>query len=260
MSHDATQPTLPDRHESSLTQRLCGLGLVDLVAWAAFEAARDDAAPLSPTLRLTFALADRLRQRSILRLLDVAPRAPAFRQARAIYDPIAWEYFDDPPEPAVLREAVNDVLCERAQVADAQALWLWVAIAEAELEGYVVHLLRRHQMETAWARSVLERAAPELTSLSLAQRRAVCWYGIREGAAAFLRTRGDATQCVEAIVGEIRRQARWMLRHEPQALSWLPQSSWRQPIVLATFLARFPLGSRYWTELPTLEALASAIR
>lgn len=260
MSHDATQPTLPDRHESSLEARIRALGLVDTAAFAAFEAARDDPAPISPTLRLSFALAERLRQRSVLRLLEVPPRAPGYRQARAIYDPLAWEYLADPPELGVLRVIISDHLRTVAQGDPTEALWLWIALSDAELESYVAHLLRRHQMDAAWVRPILDRAATELTRLSLAQKRGLAWYGIREGAASFLRSRGDANQCVEAVVCELRRQARWMLRHEPQALSWLPQSSWRQPLLLTTFLAQFPLGQAYWTEVPALELVAGARR
>lgn len=260
MSHDATQPTLPDRHESSLTERIRRLGFVDLATLAAFEAARDEAAPIAPTLRLSFSLAARLRERSVLRLLEVPPRSPGYGQARAIYDPLAWEYLADPPELGVLRTVIHEELCSRSQAAHGEALWLWIALADAELEGYVAHLLRRHQMDTGWVRAILDRAGPELSVLSLAQKRAVTWNGVREGAAAFLRTRGDATQCVEAVVCELRRQARWMLRHDPQALGWLPQSSWRQPILLTTFLSRLPLGQSYWTEVPALEALAGLNR
>jgi hypothetical protein len=260
LSHDATQPTLPDRHESSLTERIRTLGFVDLATLAAFEAARDEAAPIAPTLRFSFSLAGRLRERSILRLLEVPPRSPGYGQARAIYDPIAWEYLAEPPELGVLRATIHEQLIIRSRAAEGEALWLWMALADAELEGYLAHLLRRHQMDAGWVRSILERGGLELTALSLAQKRAVSWYGVREGAATYLRTRGDATQCVDAVVCELRRQARWMLRHEPQALSWLPQSSWRQPLLLATFLANFPLGQSYWTEVPSLEALTGLSR
>jgi hypothetical protein len=258
LSHDATQPTLPDRHESSLEARIRALGFADAAALAAFEAARDDAAPIAPTLRLTFALAARLQERSVLRLLEVPPRAPRFRQARAIYDPVAWEYLADPPELGVLRLVISDHLQTVTPRDFGEALQLWIALSEAELEGYVIHLLRRHQMHTGWVRPILERTETELMPLSLAQKRALVWHGIREGAATYLRSRGDATQCVDAVVSELRRQARWMLRHEPQAVSWLPQSSWRQPLLLTTFLSQFPLGQGYWTEVPALRSLEEA--
>ena len=260
MSHDATQPTLPARHHGSLEDRIRRLGFVDAAALAAFEAAKDDAAPLCPTLRLTFELAERLRRQHVLRLLEAVPRAPAWGQSRAIYDPIAWEYLADPPEPGVLQRLVTRQLQQCvAACAPADPLWLWQRLADAELEGYLAHLLRRHQMDASWVRAILDRAMPELAELSLARRRAVAWAGVREGAAAFLRTRGDASQCLDAIVCECRRQARWMLRHEGLATSWMPQSSWRQPLLLSLFLAHFPLGQRYWTEIPSLSALSQAV-
>lgn len=256
MSHDATQPTLPDRHESSLEARIRALGFVATAALASFETARDATAPIAPTLRLTFALATRLRECSVLRLLEAPPRALGFRQARAIYDPVAWEYLADPPELGVLRLVIGDHLQTVALRDFSEALWLWNALSEAEFEGYVAHLLRRHQMEAGWARPILERSTAELVPLSLAQKRALAWYGIREGAASFLRSRGDATQCIDTVVRELRQQARWMLRNEPEVLSWLPQSNWRQPLLLTTFLSRFPLGQTYWTKVPSLEALS----
>lgn len=235
--------------------------MVDATALVAFESARDESAPIAPTLRLTFSLADRLRKRSILRLLDVPPRTPGYGQARAIYDPVAWEYLADPPEVgALLAIASAQLKMSVAAALPIDVHWLWHAIAEAELESYAAHLLRRHQMDGAWVRPILERTESELAALSLAQRRALLWFGIREGAASFLSTRGDAAKCVEAIVCEVRRQARWTLRHEPQATSWLPQSSGRQPLLLATFLGSFPLGNSYWTEVPTLDTVAKLLR
>lgn len=259
MSHDARQPTLPAQHDGSLEDRIRRLGLSDAAALAAFVAATDDPAPLTPTLRFTFELAERLRRQQVLRLLDVMPRSPSWGQARAIYDPIAWEYLTDPLEPGVLRRLATQHLQECVTASTpSDALWLWQRLTDAELEGYVAHLLRRHQMDGGWIRAILDRAMPELADLSLARRRAVAWAGVREGAAAFLRTRGDAAQCVEAIVCEFRRQARWMLRHDAPATSWMPQSSWRQPLLLSLFLSHYSLGQRYWTEVPSLPALSQA--
>lgn len=256
MSHDTTQPTLPDRHESSLTERIRGLSLVDLMAFASFEASRDDAAPISPTLRLTFELASRLRRAQVLQLLEEVPRGLAWGQARSIYDPIAWTYLSELPELGILRHTLTATIQQRASdSAVAEALWLWQRLADAELEGYIAHLLRRHQMEPTWARDLVNRAAFELEELCLAQRRAISWAGLKEGAATFLRTNGDSKMCLDAIVSEIRRQARWLRRHQPQASGWIPSGAWRQPLLLRTFLATFPLGTRYWTDVPSLAAL-----
>ena len=256
LSHDAIQPTLLARHEGSLADRITALSLVDLTALASFEASRDDPAPISPTLRFTFELAGRLRRAHVLQLLEQVPRGLAWGQARSIYDPIAWAYLADLPEPGVLRHYVTATIQQR--ITDGAAddgLWLWQRLSDAELESYIAHLLRRHQMEPAWARSLVDRAVLELEELSLAQRRAIFWAGLKEGAATFLRTQGDAKQCMDAIVAEIRRQARWLRRHQPLASGWIPSGAWRQPLVLRTFLESFPLGTRYWTEVPSLAAL-----
>jgi hypothetical protein len=256
LSHDATQPTLSAPHAGSLADRIGALPLVDLAALAAFESSRDEPAPISPTLRFTFELAGRLRRAHVLQLLEEAPRGLAWGQARAIYDPIAWAYLADPPEPGVLRHCVAAGIQRRvSEGALAEALWLWQRLADSELEGYIAHLLRRHQMEPTWARDLVDRTVLELEELCLAQRRALCWSGLKEGAATFLRTKGDAKQCFDAIVAEVRRQARWLRRHQPQASGWIPSGAWRQPLLLRTFLATFPLGYRYWTGVPSLAAL-----
>lgn len=256
MSHDATQPTLPSRHEGFLADRIGALSLVDLTALASFEASRDDPAPISPTLRFTLELASRLRRACVLTLLEEVPRGLAWGQARSIYDPIAWTYLASPPEPGVLRHTLTAAIQQRVSDGAADdALWLWQHLSDAELESYTAHLLRRHQMEPTWARELLNRAALELEELCLAQRRAILWAGLKEGAATFLRTKGDAKQCLDAIVAEIRRQARWLRRHQPQASGWIPSGAWRQPLLLRTFLATFPLGTRYWTDVPSLAAL-----
>lgn len=226
------------------------------MALASFEASRDEPAPISPTLRLTFELAGRLRRAEILELLEAPPRGLAWDQARALYDPIAWSYLADPPEPGVLRRWVEDAIRQRvSSCVSADALWLWQRLGEAELEGYIAHLLRRHQMDPTWARALVERTEAELEELSLAQRRALAWAGLKDGAATFLRTKGDAKQCLDGIVSEIRRQARWLRRHQPQATGWIPNGAWRQPLLLRSFLATFPLAHRYWTEVPSLLSL-----
>lgn len=253
MSNDATQPTLQARHEGSLADRIAALALVDLVALASFEASRDAPAPITPSLRFTFQLAGRLRQARVLQLLEAVPRDLVWGHARALYDPVAWTYLADPPEPSVLRQWITEGIQQRlAAGATEDGFWLWQRLAYAELEGYIAHLLRRHQMEPTWARALVERTEHELEELSLAQRRAVSWAGLKEGAAIFLRTRGDANQCLDAIVAEIRRQARWLRRHQPQATGWIPNGAWRQPHLLRKFLATFPLAHRYWTEVPSI--------
>lgn len=256
MPHDAAQPTLRARHEGSLADRIGALPLVDLAALSSFESSQDVPAPISPTLRLTFELAGRLRRAHILQLLEAPPRGLIWGQARALYDPIAWAYLADPLEPGVLQRCVAQAIQRRvSDGAAADALWLWQRLADAELESYIAHLLRRHRMESTWARSLVDRTESELADLCLAQRRALSWSGLKEGAAAFLRTKGEATQCVDAITAEIRRQARWLRRHRPQSSDWIPSGVWRQPLLLRAFLAAFPMGFRYWTEVPSLEVL-----
>jgi hypothetical protein len=157
------------------------------------------------------------------------------------------------PERGVFRQCVAEAIRERVSGgASAEGLWLWKHLSEAELEGYIAHLLRRHQMDPVWCRALVERTENELEELCLAQRRALSWAGLKDGAATFLRTKGDPKQSLDAIVSEIRRQARWLRRHQPQATGWIPNGAWRQPLLLRTFLAAFPLGHRYWTEVPSL--------
>lgn len=259
MSNDTTQPTLSSRHQGSLADRIDALELVDLLALASFESSRDDHAPISSTLRFTFELAGRLRQAQVLQLLEDAPRGLVWGQARAIYDPIAWAYLADPLERGVMRHHLAMRIQQRvADGATEGALWLWQRLADAEFESYGAHLLRRHQMEPTWARALVDRTESELEELCLAQRRAVLWLGLKEGAATFLRTKGDAKQCLDAIVCEIRRQARWLRRHQPLASEWVPSTAWRQPLLLRSFLAAIPLGHRYWTEVPSVAAIEAS--
>jgi hypothetical protein len=50
-----------------------------------------------------------------------------------------------------------------------------------------------------------------------------------------------------------------MLSHEGLAIGWMPQSNWRQPLLLSIFLAHFPLGQRYWTEIPAVPAFDNGV-
>ena len=164
-----------------------------------------------------------------------------------------------PPEPGVLREQVATQIRKRiSDGAAEEALLLWQRLADAELESYSAHLLRRHQMDPTWARALVDRTESELEELCLAQRRALSWVGLKEGAATFLRTKGDAKQCLDSIVSEIRRQARWLRRHQPLASEWIPSTAWRQPLLLRNYLTAYPLGNRYWTEVPSLLAIQAS--
>lgn len=261
LSHDALQSTLDAPHGTSLTERIRALSLVDLAGLAAFDASRDETAPIAPTLRLTLELAGRLRSSQVLQLVEVVPRSLAWDQGRALYDPVAWTYLATPPERGVLRQLVSQLLGLWAKDAPADAaLDLWQMLVDAELESYMAYLLRRHQMEATWARGLVDRIAPEVTELCLAQRRSIAWTGIKEGAAAFLRFGGDPKQCIYVIESELRRQARWMLRHEPLASGWIPPTTWRQPLLLSKFLLACPLGQRYWTVAPSLTAVQATLR
>jgi hypothetical protein len=256
LSHDANQPTLSARRDDPFTARLGRLGFIEAIALDAFERAKDDPAPIGPTLRLTFDLGRRLELGGLLRILPHLPRHPDWLHARAVYDPIAWEYLVEPPEPGVLRALIaQQLVTVGAQTNNPDKVALWQMLVDAEFESYLAHLLRRHQLEASWARELVERLTPELPALCLARRRALAWSGVREGAAAFLRSRGDGRQSFEAMACELRRQARWMLRNAPEANRWLPRGGWRQPLLLTVFLSLVPLGPSYWTEVPSLEAL-----
>jgi hypothetical protein len=256
LTHDPTQPTLAAPHDGSLEDRVGRLGFTDSIALLAFELSKDDAAPISPTLRFSRELGDRLRGQGILRITDAALTDPGHRLARALYDPLTWEYLNERSTSASLLQLVR----LRLQRFDADTVvsemhQLWRSLADAEFEGYFAHLLRRHQLEPAWAGSVAERVHAELMPLSLVQRRALAWSVAKEGAAAHLRTRRDAQETLETMVQHARREARHLMRFGSLDRAWHPHTNARQPLVVSAFLAQVELRDRYWTNPPAVSTL-----
>jgi hypothetical protein len=258
LTHEAAQPTLNRTLEAPPAEALHALNLVEAAALRALQHATAQRAPITPCFTLTQALVVLLARRGILELRtdgDLNGGEPLWR---ALYDPLRWRYLSGWEHTPQLEGALRDWLRELVHRKDAAAvkLTIWRLLANAEIEGYFAHLLRRHGFSPQWAVDASDSTAAWGSGLSLAQMRYVVWASVREGAAAFLRSGGDAEGAREAIALELRRRARWIEGRPDLGQTFLPHPNARRSTLLVVFLEEIaPLGQAYWLANPSTDAI-----
>lgn len=252
-----TQPTLPPAARD-LVSYAQSLGLVRLASWYALELSTSTEAPFSTGTALSHALLRRLEDAGAIRVSQ-GPE-PGIR--RSMYEPLAWCYPTDWGGPRELQAGLHSTLIALAARPDALTakVEVWEALAQAEIETYLTHLLRRHTLEPAGAPVIMHAMADEWAGHSLARKRYLAWYGARGAAAAFLRTGMDQVAARNAMLEEMRRRSRWLAsRSASQALArdeyrFVPDPSWKRPVLLDVFLSMLlPEGSSYWSDVPRLK-------
>lgn len=250
----ATQPTLLPA-ACDLVPYAQSLGLVRLAAWYALELSTSTVAPFSTGTALSHSLLGRLEDAGAIRVSQ-SPE-PGIR--RSLYEPLAWFYPTDWGDPHDLQARLHTILVELAACPDTRdaKVELWAALAHAEIETYLTHLLRRHTLEPAGASLIMHVMADEWANLSLARKRYLAWYGARGAAAAFLRTGMDQEAARKAMLEEMRRRARWLtsqatrnaLAHDEYR--FVPDPNWKRPVLLEVFLSiLLPEGMSYWSDAP----------
>lgn len=254
MACAGTQQTLLPT-DSDLAHYARSLGLVRLAAWYALERSTAVRAPLSTSSALTKQAFLSLK---CVGVLNVAKGGGAGVH-RSIYDPLAWSYPVDWGDSIHLQSTLLGILQELSAgntAAPAKAE-LWGALADAEIESYLAHLLRRITLDPVYAAETVRAMNEEWAEHSLARRRYLVWSGTRGAAAALLQTGLDHDAARTALLNEMRRRSRWLaLQEAAKALSrheycFTPGPQWRRPILLEVFLTIvLPIGQAYWTETP----------
>lgn len=263
LTHDARQPTLDRSCESPPAEDLEALSLVEVAALLAFLRSTHDRAPISPCAGLTQALATWLEQRGAIGLAVRGDAWDASGIMRAIYDPLAWRVRLQPAGHGDLASLLASRLIALVREDESlkDKLTLWELLANAEVEGYFTHLLRKHGFDPDWALDTRDEAQRWRPGLSLSQLRYVVWASVREGAAAYLRSRGDPDEARSAISQELRRRARWVEVRPDAGLSFMPATTSRQSVLLRLFLEDIaPIGKQYWLVPPELSVLRSLLR
>ena len=249
-----TQPTLPPVARD-LVPYAQSLGLVRLAAWYALELSISTEAPFSTGAALSHSLLGRLEGAGAIRVSQ--SREPGIR--RSLYEPLAWFYPTDWGEPHHIQSTLQTALLDLAASHDTMEskVELWDALANAEIETYVTHLLRRHTLDPAGAPFIMHVMADEWANHSLARKRYLAWYGARGAAAAFLRTGMDQVAARNAMLDEMRRRSRWLAsRSASNKLAgdeyrFVPDLNWRRPVLLDVFLTMvLPDGKSYWSDVP----------
>jgi hypothetical protein len=176
-----------------------------------------------------------------------------------LYEPTAWSYLIDWGDPSHLPSTLLLALRELAAHADTAPakVELWESLAEAEIEAYLSHQLRRHALDPAGASQIIHAMSEEWASQCLARKRYLVWSAVRGSAAALLRTGMDQEAARTVLQDEMRRRSRWFAMKEglnelpKQEYCFIPDSQWRRPVLLLTLLTiLFPMEHAYWTELP----------
>lgn len=256
MSHEATQPTLDRTAPAAPAETLQALTLLEAAALLAIHRATRDRAPISPSAYLTEALFVLLEKRQILQRCDRDDlRKPDGLQC-AIYDPVCWRYLADWQATPLLESAIERHLhvCAADERSLHDRLQLWRALADAEAEGYLAHLLRRHAFEARWAMDLPPTRWE--TGITLSQMRYVMWASVREGAAAFLRTSSDHDHARMIIASAVRRRVQWIAGRPDVGQSFVPHASARPSLLLTIFLSDVALlGPAYWLSAPSLKTL-----
>lgn len=252
-----TQPTLPPAARDFVPYAR-SLGLVRLAAWYALELSTSTEAPFSTGTALSHALLGRLEAAGVIRVSHSSE--PGIR--RSMYEPLAWLYPTDWGDPHHLQTKLQAALVELAARQDTMdsKVELWDALASAEIETYVTHLLRRHTLDPGGAPLIMHVMADEWANHSLARKRYLAWYGARGASAAFLRTGMDQEAARNAMLDEMKRRARWLTsRSATGAITrdeyrFVPDPTWKRPVLLDVFLTvLLPEGKSYWSDVPPLK-------
>lgn len=251
-----TQPTLLPA-ACDLVPYAQSLGLVRLAAWYALELSTSTEAPFSTGTALSHALLGRLEGAGAIHVSQ--SQEPGIR--RSLYEPLAWFYPTDWGEPHHLQTRLQAALLELAARHDSMEskVELWNALANAEIETYVTHLLRRHTLDTAGAPFIMHLMADEWANHSLARKRYLAWCGARGAAAAFLRTGMDQDAARNAMLDEMRRRSRWLTSRAAsntlarEEYRFVPDLNWKRPVLLDVFITMLlPEGTSYWSDVPRL--------
>lgn len=249
-----TQPTLPpsDRDLATFAQ---SLGLVRLAAWYALERSASVEAPFTTGAPLTQTLFRLLEDAGVLQV----PCGSEPGARRSLYEPLAWRCSTDWGDQNHLQSTLQTTLHELStrEGAICAKLELWDALANAEIETYLGHLLRRHTLDPAGAAHIVHVMAEEWANHCLARKRYLAWYGARGAAAALLRTGMDQNAARNAMLDEMRRRSRWLIAKTAantlprEDYCFVPGQQWKRPVLLEVFLTVvLPIGQAYWEDLP----------
>lgn len=241
--------------ECDLTHFAQSLGWLRLAVWHALEKSTSVPAPLSTGLGLTQQMVRLLVDAGLIQTDDSSGKAGI---RRALYEPLQWTYCHDFGDlrrlPTILNTALTAPSIRRAAWAQRE---LWEALADAEIETYLAHLLRRHALDPVHATVIAEAMREEWAEHNLARRRYLAWCGIRGAATTLLRTNFDQDAAQRVMLEEMRRRCRWLLAKAsagelpPADYCFVPEAHWKRPLLLEVLVTTaLPDASTYWTAVP----------
>ncbi len=249
-------------HTGTLVQvnsspRSVAFTLLDLLASLALRRATRETAPLTPNVTLTTQLVQRLQCLGLIQIAD-STRAPELPVERALYDPIGFSWYessesDDFSENG-LRLQVRAYLSEPTANGDITAVWM--ALAAAEVEGYLEALLRKHKLPPQWSLSARSLCAIWLGRLSLAKLRYVVWACIQAANSTFSSSNSNLDKAHKHFENSIRARPLNLISGSSAKTDNLPFPGQRDSLLTSTFLSEvMHFGKDYWTALPLAETV-----
>lgn len=232
--------------------------LFELVALRVIELSRAQASPLTPSHTLTDQVLATGEQCGLI-ARSAANEPNSSPRVRGVYEDVSWTPLHagrrHGDAAADLRKYVHDPL--NRPLIRGEQLDLWMLLAEAEIDGYVRHLLRHHPLNDQLSRALRLETRVVIRHVSLVTLRRALWTHLRGPESADPEAIGPAAerQWARALAARIVTAA--LAGHARADNSrFMPSPTQPCPIMRTVFFSEATqLGSRYWTITPSLNAL-----
>lgn len=248
-----TQPTLiPSWPE--LESLVVALGPFYTCAWCALERSVLVGAPVSADTSVVISLVEALKGFGVV----AASGSKSGPVRRSLYEPVSWAYSEKWSLQGDFATTLIGVLdAWRRELLQHERQRLWQQLAEKEVYGYLVSLLRRHGFDPQKAESLLSQQGMEWERLSLGRKRYVIWSSFRSYSSEFSKSERSERGMLAVIAQDMQRRTQWLSSKESRGVlrrteyCFLPDSTWRRPIMLDVALSHLLLiGDDYWVAPP----------
>jgi len=246
-AHLASHPELSGRRR-----------LLELVSRRVIELSRAKPSPLTPSLALTERVLSSAERCGLI-VRPGASDASHSTTVRSVYEDVSWALqSSEPPNASAekeLRRYVHDTL-NRSHIRQEQ-LDLWMQLAEAEIDGYVQHLLRHHPARRELSNALNAGAKAAVPHASISAVRRALWIHLRGPESTSLEAvcPGDPSRWARMFAARVASAA-MALHGRSDTARFVPSSAQPRPLMRTIFQTEATrLGLQYWTSTPALIAL-----
>ncbi|WP_440222837.1 hypothetical protein ACQQ2N_17425 [Dokdonella sp. MW10] len=137
-----------------------------------------------------------------------------------------------------------------------EVLRIWQALASAEVEGYLTHLLRRYAFEPEWAEDVRRLTVPWPSGISVAQMRYACGEAIRTAVDAFARSKGNRSLTRKSLRSSLVHRTQQLRDVRGHGKVFTPPPGYPRSALSTVFLVEVArIGDAYWLIPPSVEVV-----